>query len=325
VGFSIQFAIQPANCMSDSIVAIRDVWNRTVRYHSEWMAEEIADCMQKHPDDSSRYGAAMDRRKELIDNYVTGPIFDELCRVFRQDMSDREQWLLELGLVLDQGVRRPDVYRFMETPPPPGAPFIISPKPPEVLNYDPPKSLESYCRQDKIRIRLIVPGELAPDTAWPDTLNQLLEKVGMRGAADECIRRIRTRQEPREWIRLVWQALDETDQTIRSRLDSEETCKEEIAPTNDALKSTEGERPIIQITAMSATITWKSVCYRVSTETAEAFQKMLESKDLLPVGVGSGKPLRKPAKWLKDLKQEFPDLAALVVREGNKGYRLKFD
>jgi hypothetical protein len=87
----------------------------------------------------------------------------------------------------------------------------------------------------------------------------------------------------------------------------------------------EGERPIIEITAMSATVTWKSVCYPVSMETAEAFQKMLESNDLQPVGVGNGKPLRKPAEWLKRMKQEFPVLAALVVREGNKGYRLKFE
>jgi hypothetical protein len=73
----------------------------------------------------------------------------------------------------------------------------------------------------------------------------------------------------------------------------------------------------------SARIGWNGVEYPVSHAWAEAFRMMVAAKGQ-PVGIGSGKPLRKPADDLVALKAVAPQLAELVVpgNRKNSGYRL---
>lgn len=43
------------------------------------------------------------------------PIVDELSSGFRNEFaSEAEHWIVHLGQAVDQGQRRPDIYRFME-------------------------------------------------------------------------------------------------------------------------------------------------------------------------------------------------------------------
>ena len=82
--------------------------------------------------------------------------------------------------------------------------------------------------------------------------------------------------------------------------------------------------PIVRINAQAASIEWPpgGKQYQVPHAWAETFQKLIDAKGL-PVGIGCGKPLRKPADDLVALKAAAPELAAIIAKgKGNSGYRL---
>ena len=80
------------------------------------------------------------------------------------------------------------------------------------------------------------------------------------------------------------------------------------------------EVPLIESTEHGATVTWDGTRYTVTFGTAEAFDAMIDAKGH---AVGISKYVRKAGDWLKRLRIDAPDLAAIVLRgSGNSGYRL---
>lgn len=70
----------------------------------------------------------------------------------------------------------------------------------------------------------------------------------------------------------------------------------------------------------SATIYWGGDAYIVNRKTADAFQAMLGARGQ-PIGIAEH--VGRPGDWHKKLKEEHPELAAMVARAaGNRGYRL---
>lgn len=70
----------------------------------------------------------------------------------------------------------------------------------------------------------------------------------------------------------------------------------------------------------SATIILKGKQFAVDDGTANAFQAMKDAKGR-PIGL-AGKHVRRSGDWYKDLGKKHSELAAIVKRDGNKGYYL---
>jgi len=125
-----------------------------------------------------------------------------------QGLAEPECWAMELGRSLDEGIRRPDIFRFFDG----GIEYIIDPAQPE--------SDDPYRGQGKHRQiwRKLQPGELEPDPAWPNSLRHLVAQTGLPVEDFAAILQHWKQETPRGRLDSLATTIESIDQKIRMHL-----------------------------------------------------------------------------------------------------------
>ncbi len=222
IAIAYKFMTKPPEHIQDFINEMRD--DALGSLCCEAAVDEVSECFEE---------TSEVRRQDVVNNRVY-PLIDKLQQKL-VNFSEPEEWTLELGRVLDQGVRRPDLFRFVQ-----GNRSILSGYYTRKRRGSRPDWGESGLAISSIKV-----GELPPDTAWPHMLNELLAKVGVPTATYETSLTAWQFKEQKDQLSTMPQLLEVLDRGIRKYLESceSESTKATNAPHSAPLTDSGNEAP----------------------------------------------------------------------------------
>jgi hypothetical protein len=194
----------PPNQLEEVIARVRDRWKADLC--SEAVAEDVATCFANQ-ERTPEFDTGEPTRQELVESLVR-PLVGELRNCIWKEISEAERWATEVGLRLDQCIRPPDLYRFIE-----------------IHRSD--RDGSSVGNQEGGRFRLvgpswqvrsIEPGDFKAEAALPDELEALLTNTKMPFAASAEILAKWTTANKQSPARKMLRVVELLDQIIRQEL-----------------------------------------------------------------------------------------------------------
>jgi hypothetical protein len=206
VAVSYRLVCKPSNHLEDAIIDVRESLDGWL--HCEAAAEEVAACFDDYKQHSA-VDSSEERRKELVGSRAH-PLIDKLRECVWIELLETEKCALKLGECLDQGIRCPDLHRFMEA-----ESFVH-----QGWHANDQHGSSSNWLETGLALQSYVPGELEPDPAWFASLMELLAMTGVPVARGAAILTTWQNQNAQDRLSSMSRMLEQLDLNIREHLSS---------------------------------------------------------------------------------------------------------